>query len=66
MFLSAFLHHCVGLLFTASPKKNVRNANIKYVIRDKYQPTVLANSNQGKRVLGKFHSVSFESKYVET
>ena len=48
MFLSAFFHHCVGLLSTASPKKNVRIANIKYVIRDKYQPTVLANSNHSR------------------
>ena len=33
MFLSAFLNHCVGLLSTACPKKNVCTKG-KYVFRD--------------------------------
>lgn len=51
----------------------------KYVIRDKNQPTVLANSSNSwawrhnanastvsKHVHGKFHILCLESKYVET
>jgi len=33
MVLSAFVNHCEGLLSTASPKKNVRKANMLSVIR---------------------------------